>query len=105
MNKKWCFVTCGDWDLNQCLKLEARKKGIIIRNYMKRWINIKKVFTKEIEKKTMKTGMLGMLEHFKLSLDGKHHSGIDDCRNISKIVLKILEKGVKFDKNIISEYK
>jgi ERI1 exoribonuclease 3 len=28
-----------------------------------------------------------------MSLDGKHHSGIDDCKNISKIVKRIIEDG------------
>ena len=41
--------------------------------------------------------MAGMLEASKLSLDGKHHSGIDDCRNIGKLVRFIVEReGARF---------
>ena len=33
-----------------------------------------------------------MLEHAKLTLVGRHHSGLEDCRNIAKIVMKITEE-------------
>jgi len=105
LNKKWCFVTCGDWDLHQCLRSESRKKKLPLRMYMKRWINIKKVFQSEVEKAPNKFGMTYMLEHFKLNLDGRHNSGIDDCKNISKVVLKLLENGAKFTEKIINDYK
>lgn len=32
-----------------------------------------------------------MLELCNLELEGKHHSGIDDARNIAKIVLNLLD--------------
>jgi len=38
-------------------------------------------------------GMDGMLNFLNLSLDGKHHSGIDDCKNIAKIFIKMWEDG------------
>ena len=31
-----------------------------------------------------------MLEHSKLELQGRHHSGIDDCRNIGRLLRKML---------------
>jgi len=31
--------------------------------------------------------MAGMLNILGMKLDGRHHSGIDDCRNIAKIVV------------------
>jgi len=31
-------------------------------------------------------GMAGMLRNLKIPLEGKHHSGIDDCKNICKLV-------------------
>ena len=35
-----------------------------------------------------------MLKVLKLKLDGRHHSGIDDSRNIAKIVVCLAKKGV-----------
>lgn len=37
--------------------------------------------------------MAGMLNSLRLDLDGKHHCGLDDCRNIAKIVRKMIEDG------------
>lgn len=31
-----------------------------------------------------------MLDYFKLPLEGRHHSGIDDCKNIVKCVKALL---------------
>jgi inhibitor of KinA sporulation pathway (predicted exonuclease) len=37
-------------------------------------------------------GMDKMLDYLKLPLDGHHHSGIDDCRNIAKICRALMER-------------
>lgn len=34
-----------------------------------------------------------MLEHTGLELEGKHHSGVDDCKNMARIVRKMLQGG------------
>lgn len=38
------FVTCGDWDLKTCLKYEAKEKKIVLPEYFKQFINVKKIF-------------------------------------------------------------
>jgi len=46
-----------------------------------------------------------MLEYLNLTLDGKHHSGIDDCRNISKILGKMVKDGhIDFKVNNVKNY-
>ena len=37
-----------------------------------------------------------MLELCDLKLEGRHHSGIDDSRNIAACVIKCMEKGFNF---------
>jgi len=37
--------------------------------------------------------MKGMLDYLKITLDGRLHSGIDDTKNISKILLKMIQDG------------
>ena len=75
---------------------------------MKRWINIKKAFPVHIFDKSKEapdfkfvstikkvkpsvSGMPDMLKMCGLELEGKHHSGIDDARNIARCVIKTLE--------------
>lgn len=40
--------------------------------------------------------MTEMLAHFEMELEGRHHSGIDDARNLAKIVIQMLNDQVRF---------
>ena len=109
---EFIFASCGDFDGNQ-MKREASHKLIKVPNYLKRWINVKKAFPLHLydkEKlaldftnpstigkcKAQTGGMPNMLKTCKLELEGKHHSGIDDARNIARCVIDNLEKGYEF---------
>merc|ERR1711976_800704 len=63
-----------------------------VPSWMNQWTNIK--FPYATLTKKPPTGMAGMLKVLKLPLEGRHHSGIDDCRNIAKIVLNLLQRGI-----------
>ncbi|GMR47956.1 hypothetical protein PMAYCL1PPCAC_18151 [Pristionchus mayeri] len=89
--KSFIFVTCGDWDLKDQLRNEAMKKNLILPTYFSSWINIKKsvceltgVFPK---------GMKDILNYVEIELQGRHHSGIDDVKNIVEITRWLLKKG------------
>ena len=43
LNKKFAFVTCGDWDLKTLLPRQCIHTGLGIPAYFKSWINIKMV--------------------------------------------------------------
>lgn len=97
---KFAVVTCGDYDMNTALYWEIQhKKMPPPPEYLRSWINIKIPFCEQILKnnvpkgKSPSIGMAGMLKKLGLSLDGRHHCGIDDCKNIAKIVVKLLELG------------
>jgi ERI1 exoribonuclease 3 len=40
--------------------------------------------------------MESMLEELELELEGRHHSGIDDSKNIARCVLSLLNIGFSF---------
>lgn len=82
-----CFVTCGDWDLKTMLPSQCKYFKLPIRDYFRKWINIKKVFEEATGQKAK--GMPGMLTTLGLRLDGRHHSGIDDSKNIAKILVEL----------------
>lgn len=46
-------MSCGDFDGNQMAR-EAIEKKISIPNYLQRWINLKKAFPKDVNKKDLK---------------------------------------------------
>lgn len=46
--------------------------------------------------------MLKMLKSLNLPIEGRHHSGIDDAKNIARIVVSLLEKDFRFNKNMLT---
>lgn len=92
------FVTCGDWDLVSMLPRQCQTAGVPVtrlpRAY-RRWINIKRIFTETV-RKSRAYGMTSMLQTLHLKLEGRHHRGIDDCRNIARIALALAERGAEF---------
>ena len=51
------------------------------------------------------TGMMNMLKDLKIDHEGKHHSGIDDVRNICKICLGLLARGFNYERKYINYVK
>ncbi len=90
---------------------ENKVEPFYVRNYMKRWINIKKVFPVHLFDKTVQEakidtikdvkksavgGMPDMLKLCGLELEGHHHSGIDDAKNIARCAIECLKQGFEF---------
>ena len=92
-------VSCGDWDLKTMLPKQLHleqygggAKHSRVPQHLRHWINIKHIYSRSMPQKA--TGMPSMLKGLGLTLEGRHHSGIDDCRNISKIVRSLAQRGV-----------
>ena len=92
------------------MKREARDKRFFVPNYLQRWINIKKAFPRHLllpneqptdfskfgalkDLKPQVRGMPDMLTLCDLELEGRHHSGIDDAKNIARVAISLLKKG------------
>lgn len=87
------IITVGHWDLLTMLPIERKNKRLRQYDVYTSYINIKDDF-KQFYKH--KSGSLPeMLQYLGLSLDGRHHSGIDDTRNTAKIVIKMINDGCK----------
>jgi len=94
------FLTCGAWDMDKMFKAmvgmcKIKEFPICYTKY----INIKKDFAKKYNLRRP-IGMAGMLKHAKLELVGRHHSGIDDTRNIAKIFEKMIRDGYDFTNSV-----
>lgn len=91
---KWTFVTCGNWDLQNMLPNQMTMIGQKVGKHFGHWINIKKVFENFYQQKSI--SMVNMLKVLHLTLEGRHHSGLDDSLNISKIAIKMMKDGFYF---------
>jgi len=92
---KLIFATCGNWDLNTQLPRELKNKKLDKHKYYSKFINVKSEFNYFYDKNCK--GMTDMLKKLNIPLEGKHHSGIDDSRNIAKIMIKMIQDGHKYD--------
>jgi len=93
---RFAFVTCGDWDLGKMLPLQCNRENLPLpETYKRGFVNIKKHFS--VYYGARMKGMDGMLRELNIELLGRHHSGIDDCRNITRILHRMIEDGAVLD--------
>lgn len=92
------IVTCGDWDLKT---MYVRQLSITttrniqpprMKQLFSRWTNVKITYA-NYKKYRKLLGMDTMLKDAGIELVGRHHSGIDDCRNIAAICRYLIQKG------------
>lgn len=116
-SRSFCFVCCGDWDIKTMFPVQFRNCGGVeslvvnsgianarnakqhvgeVYNMTNQWINLKDVFNTVFPAAHVK-GMTDMLKHLHLPLIGRHHSGIDDCRNIAAVLQALLRRGDRVD--------
>ena len=86
------IVTCGSWDLNKMLPMDLKNISYQPDEFYTRYVNIKELF--KIVTGIKGTAMTKMLDKLKLDIEGRHHSGIDDCHNIARIFIELVKKGL-----------
>ena len=86
------IVTVGDCDLKDFLFNECKIREIKAPSIYKRWINIKNEF-KKFYNYDKGLGLMTMLKKCELEIEGRLHSGFDDCHNTSRVLIKMIEDG------------
>ena len=73
------------------MHLQCSTSNIPFPRWAKKWINIRKSYSNYYGFKRVKLSV--MLENLGMQFEGQQHSGIDDARNISRIVIHMLDDG------------
>lgn len=81
------FASWGSYDLRQ-FREQCRREKIALPAMFEDHINLKYVFAEK--RKTHPMGMAQALHKLGWALEGRHHRGIDDARNIARIAMTIL---------------
>lgn len=93
----FAFACDGPYDMKFFLGGECRRKNIDKPSYYDRWVNVKTLFTNQY---TVAHGNINhMLAHLGMEFEGRPHSGIDDTRNIARIVVQMRKDGAEFYRN------
>ena len=85
----YLFCSWGDYDKNQFIQ-DCKLHGVGYP-FPGKHLNLKKEFSIAVNSKK-KFGMNGALKKLGLELEGIHHRGIDDARNIARIVKATLSQ-------------
>lgn len=93
--RRFAFILCGDWDLKKMLPRQCRACDppiTTVPGSFRRWVNIKEPFAACMRLRKS-PGLAGMLRKLGMDFVGRHHRGIDDCRNIARIARHLADNG------------
>ncbi|WOL14179.1 hypothetical protein Cni_G22959 [Canna indica] len=85
------FVTCGNWDLKTKIPEQCKVSKIKTPSYFMEWINLKDIYLNFYKRRA--TGMMTMLRELDIPILGSHHLGIDDTKNITRVLQRMLADG------------
>ena len=97
------ILSDGPWDVRDFITKQSITSNFVRPALFKKWVDVKKIFMAVTRNK--KQTISGMLHHFGLSFEGRLHSGLDDTRNIAKVVIKLLDLGVRVNSRMIEKVK
>ncbi|XP_056172853.1 uncharacterized exonuclease domain-containing protein At3g15140 isoform X2 [Syzygium oleosum] len=85
------FVTCGNWDLKTKVPQQCKVSRIKLPGYFMEWINLKDVYLNFYHREAR--GMMAMMKQLDISVLGSHHLGMDDTKNIARVLQRMLVNG------------
>jgi 3'-5' exoribonuclease 1 len=86
------FATDGPWDMRDFMYNHSHKRsGVHFPQLFYQWVDVKQAFANFFHMNRQR--IIHMLEYLGLPHEGRLHSGIDDSRNIAKIVIGLLIRG------------
>jgi len=94
-----CFVTDGPWDIRDFIRKQCVVSQIERPIYFYKWNNLRKTF-KHFYKLDNQKRLNEMLEYLGMTFEGHEHCGLDDTRNITRIVQCMLASKCYFKHNM-----
>ncbi|KAM0029104.1 putative ribonuclease H-like superfamily, exonuclease, RNase T/DNA polymerase III [Helianthus debilis subsp. tardiflorus] len=91
--RRAAFVTCGNWDIKTKIPQQCKVAKMKLPSYFMEWINLKDVYLNFYKRRA--AGMRTMMNELKIPLLGSHHLGIDDTKNIARLLQRMLMDGAE----------
>jgi 3'-5' exoribonuclease 1 len=91
------FFFFRPWDLENFLNLQCLHSQIDYPYWGTKWIDVRKLFSNWFN--VRRCGIKKMLNYIGLDFEGQQHCGLDDAKNISKILLRLVNDGCKLKFN------
>lgn len=94
---KFAIVTDSPWDMSKFLYSQCHYSDIPFPSWASKWINLRKSFSKFY--KQNHTCLKHMLQYLEMPFVGRPHCGLDDAKNIARILLKMIYDGANIQIN------
>jgi len=95
--KTMALVTDGPFDVGRFLRLNCSQSGVPVPRWAHRWVNIRKSFANFYRSHSggyeKLPGLQNMLEKLGMEFEGSPHSGLDDAKNIARVVSRLIGDG------------
>ena len=91
--EKLIFYTCGIWDLEIMLPIETKRYNLKLYHHYTKYLDLKNEFQNHY--KVHAGGMTNMMKTLSIQHTGILHSGIDDCRNLAKVLIQMIKDGYR----------
>jgi inhibitor of KinA sporulation pathway (predicted exonuclease) len=88
-------VTCGDWDLANLLPRQCAQHRLEVPAWADRWVNLKKLFASNFPNASDRATLPEIASALGVELTGRLHSGIDDARNMARVLRAMLARNVE----------
>lgn len=104
LSKTFMIVTDGPFDMGRFMYLQCQQSGIEFPACLRHWANLRKVFinfykesfyafnNNQNQQNTQRLpGLQTMLAKLDMDFEGHPHCGLDDAKNIARIVVRLLK--------------
>jgi inhibitor of KinA sporulation pathway (predicted exonuclease) len=95
------FACDGVNDMTQFLHGECRRKGIYKAPYFRNWINTQ-LLARQLFNLDKHPTLKETLALMQLPFVGRHHSGIDDARNLANIIANLFQRGLYYTVSLVA---
>lgn len=93
----FAIATDGPWDMQKFLRMQCDTSNVEYPAWAKEWIDVRKLFSNWFG--VRRCGILKMLDYIGFEFEGNQHCGLDDSRNIARILLRLASDGCKIRTN------
>ncbi|KAK7195518.1 Exonuclease [Novymonas esmeraldas] len=89
-----CVATDGPWDMRRFMhECSVMRDGVDFPPLCYRYINVRHSYSDHFKCKQVK--LTHMLRRMSMSFEGRRHSGIDDTRNIARVLAELFARGYR----------
>ncbi|RKO87914.1 ribonuclease H-like domain-containing protein, partial [Blyttiomyces helicus] len=91
------FACDGPWDVRDFVRKQCEHSILDRPPYMRRFTDLRRLYCDFYHRD--RANLVGMLRGLGMEFEGREHSGIDDSRNVARILTRMMKDGCRVEHN------